>query len=142
MKKYYIWYDNGTGYLDSAGTIEAGSKAEAAATATKLFGHAQAEYVVLTTERDPNVRYPDRTVAARKRRERRLRGEAVRNVQAGDNIVISLGTPLPCAVRDCANMATAAHAWRKLDDATPGLWIVQPICKDCTLKSLQIYAKN
>lgn len=68
-------------------------------------------------------------------------------VRTGERLVIRLIDPLPCAVRNddrgtCGNDAYAAHAdavdvsgqW-----STPGQWILQPICEECTKKIADMY---
>lgn len=58
--------------------------------------------------------------------------------------VIVLRTPLPCSIRKgdgvCGNPATVAHAWAQDSQSmlwpTPGLWTVQPVCKECAKVAL------
>ena len=161
MRKYHIWYDNGTGYYDMAGTVEAESKAAAIDAAISLFGFAQARTLALATRADPNQRKPTgsahpeharhaRESAARKRKQRTaalstvgLTSASVSRVLANafeqDSLTVRLATPLPCAVRGCENKAYVAQGWPVRDVATPGLWMIQPTCESCTVKMQELY---
>ena len=161
MKKYHIWYDNGSGYYDMAGTVEAQSKPAAIDAAISLFGFAQARTLALATRSDPNQRKPTgsahpeharhaRESAARKRKQRTaalstvgLTSASVSRVLADafeqDSLTVRLATPLPCVVRGCDNKAYVAQGWPVLDVTTPGLWMIQPICEACTLKMQALY---
>lgn len=62
--------------------------------------------------------------------------------------VIQLATPLPCGVqRDgdlCGRPATVAYASQNTQLAFPltGTWTVQPVCRECTLATLENYASH
>lgn len=161
MKKYYIWYDNGTGYYDMAGTVEAESKTAAIDAAISLFGFAQARTLALATRANPNQRkptgsaHPDharhaRESAARTRKQRTaalstvgLTNASVSRVLADafeqESTTVRLVTPLPCVVRGCENKAYVAQGWPVQDEATLGLWVIQPICESCTLRMQALY---
>jgi hypothetical protein len=52
---------------------------------------------------------------------------------------IKLWPSLPCAIRRgdgiCGRDAEAGYVWRqtnkRIEHYTPGLWLVQPVCRDC-----------
>lgn len=63
--------------------------------------------------------------------------------------VVQLRTPLPCSIRNfdnesgiCGKPATVAHAWPQDpsgDWPTPGLWTVQPVCRECAAATKKVY---
>jgi hypothetical protein len=63
--------------------------------------------------------------------------------------VIQLRTPLPCSIRNfdnesdiCGKPATVAHCWPHEPDglwATPGLWTLQPVCRECAAAAAKVY---
>lgn len=76
-----------------------------------------------------------------------LRQGAGRKPILQGNNVIMLRTPLPCSIRQgdgiCGNPATVAYAWEQEPQGawpTPGLWTLQPVCKDCAVKTNAVYA--
>ena len=106
----------------------------------------------MTRKHDP--RYPDRTTTERSQKRRQLQADAASAVGFPSystaanallaalrqpSIAIQLVTPLPCAVRECNHMATVAHAYPVEGDDLPGLWLVQPICRTCTLATAKNY---
>lgn len=60
---------------------------------------------------------------------------------------IKIDPPLPCAIRKedgiCGKTATGGWAWKKPIEEdellfTPGLWLMQPICKECAREMLEV----
>lgn len=157
MRKYSIWYDNGTGYYDCACTVQADSKQSAIQTARDTFA-LTGELVATVGVENPNKPYPDphRTERSRKFRERQTKtatrfgftgyanaGSAFVDALSQPSTPVHLATPLACGVVDCENDAYAAHAYPVRSDLSPGLlWILQPICQECTRKLAELYEKG
>jgi hypothetical protein len=63
---------------------------------------------------------------------------------------IRLWPPLPCAIRQgdgiCGKDAQGGYTWRQPETPgelhTPGLWLVQPVCRDCALAMLDNLLKG
>lgn len=60
---------------------------------------------------------------------------------------IKIDPPLPCAIIKeegvCGKPAVAGWAWEKPIEESdlifvPGLWLMQPICKECARKMLEV----
>ena len=47
----------------------------------------------------------------------------------GDVMIVAIDPMLPCGMEGCCNTTATAQAER--DPATPGLWILLPICDAC-----------
>lgn len=72
----------------------------------------------------------------------RKAGPGRKPILQGSDVIV-LRTPLPCSIRKgdgvCGNPATVAHAWLQAPQGawpTPGLWTVQPVCKECAKVAL------
>jgi uncharacterized membrane protein YadS len=56
-------------------------------------------------------------------------------------------TTLPCSIRQgdgiCGKAATAAYAYQVEASppiVQPGMWMIQPVCRDCAAKAAAVYA--
>jgi hypothetical protein len=89
------------------------------------------------------------TIVAMQPRERAqalLAHEQQRIQFTGKRLTMRLIDPMPCAIRaddgTCGKPAYAAYADEVIVSgrwATPGQWLLQPICEDCTKKIMEVY---
>jgi hypothetical protein len=64
-------------------------------------------------------------------------------------IVLKFPHVLPCSIRNfdkpggiCGKPATVCHVWQHTalgQWATPGLWVCQPVCRECAAAAAKVY---
>lgn len=165
LKKYIVWQDNGTGYLDSIATVEAANQPAAKEVAAKALATHPSSLIITSPGVDPNAwgasgnAHPNHRKHAKEsmRRNRQKRDStasvfgfsshtaastALFEALSGDSQLIELVTPLRCSVGGCEHIATVAHAYPIANSSVPGMWLIQPICVECTVKLDALYAKG
>ena len=67
-----------------------------------------------------------------------------------ETIIIKLNesTPLSCSVynpqtdKPCGKPATVAYAYERKTQTLPrGMWLIQPVCRECTMKVNAVYER-